>query len=225
MKPSVETFSKILRSIPETKSKEYEETCRPSGVENVVTQVSLGVRQGLSCPKSGVESASSSPNEIDGAPQSNGFLQKIGTKRKLTKKQLENAYKILQIADSKSILNLKEIQSFTTVENVDELPKDIFNIICDHIIHVMEHPETLEFTEFREKLYDILIYNLDITECLWYIFRHFIQRGYISGKKDPTTKILSHIYVFLKYYNNNYRPIYHLESIFFYLLLQIDTTQ
>jgi len=205
-KPSVEIFSKILSS-PKTVFESSIPTTTPS---MCIFSTSLPI---------------SSEGETDNTQQSNAFLHKIGTKRKLSKKHLENAYQILKTADSKSILNLKEIQSFTTVENVDELPKDIFNIICDHIIHVMEHPDTLEFTEFREKLYDILIYNLDITECLWYIFRHFIQRGYISGKKDPTTKILSHIYVFLKYYNNNYRPIYHLESIFFYLLLQIDTTQ
>jgi len=205
-KPSVEIFSKILSS-PKTVFESSIPTTTPS---ICIFSTALPI---------------SSEGETDNTQQSNAFLHKIGTKRKLSKKHLENAYQILKTADSKSILNLKEIQSFTTVENVDELPKDIFNIICDHIIHVMEHPETLEFTEFREKLYDILIYNLDITECLWYIFRHFIQRGYISGKKDPTTKILSHIYVFLKYYNNNYRPIYHLESIFFYLLLQIDTRQ
>lgn len=204
-KPSVEIFSKILSS---------PKTVVESSIPTTIPSVCMF---SMSLP-------SSMEVETDNTQQSNAFLHKIGTKRKLSKKHLENAYQILKTADSKSILNLKEIQSFTTVENADELPKDIFNIICDHIIHVMEHPDTLEFTEFREKLYDILIYNLDITECLWYILRHFIQRGYISGKKDPTTKILSHIYVFLKYYNNNYRPIYHLESIFFYLLLQIDTT-
>lgn len=205
-KPSVETFSNILSS-PKTVFESSIPTTTPT-----MSMFSMSLPSSYEC-------------ETDNTQQSNAFLHKIGTKRKLSKKHLENAYQILKTADSKSILNLKEIQSFTTVENTDELPKDIFNIICDHIIHVMEHPETLEFTEFREKLYDILIYNLDITECLWYIFRHFIQRGYISGKKDTTSNILLHIYVFLKYYNNNYRPIYHLESIFFYLLLQIDTTQ
>ena len=160
-------------------------------------------------------------------PKEDAFLQKIGsgsgTKRKLSQKQFENARRILEYVDSKSILNLKEIQSFTGVENADELPKDIFNIICDQIIHEMEHPDTLEFADFREKLYDILIYNLDITECLWYVFRHLIQRGRIHGTDGKSIScILSHIYVFLKYYNNNYRPIYHLESIFFYLLLQIQ---
>jgi hypothetical protein len=161
-----------------------------------------------------------SPPEYFTTPNSDDFLRKIVSKRKLSDKPLENAIRILRSVDPKTILNLKEIQSFTAVNDVGELPNDVFNIICDHIIQRMEERDTLEFADFREKLYDILIYNLDITECLWYIFRHFIQRGCIPASKTP--EILSRIYVFLKYYNNNYRPIYHLESIFFYLLLQLD---
>jgi hypothetical protein len=164
------------------------------------------------------------------------FLQKISSSRKkLSPKQLKNIQQLLKKTDNNTILNIKEIQSFSVIENTDQLPKDVFNIICDNIIQTMMNPNTLEFTEFRESLYDILIYNLDITECVWYIFSHFVRSGNIQTEntiksntiKDRNikgkniTEILSNIYVFLKYYNNNYRPIYHLESIFFYLLLQI----
>lgn len=150
------------------------------------------------------------------------FSQKIATLKspsKLVAERGKMIRKILDDAGASAILNLKELHSFSMVENSSELPKDIFNIICDNIIREMSNPKTLEFTEFRECLYDILIYNLDITDCLWYILHHFIQLGAIRN----TAEILSQIYVFLKYYNNNYRPIYHLESIFFYLLLQLDT--
>ena len=36
-----------------------------------------------------------------------------------------------------------------------------------------------------------------------------------------TEKIFTELYKFLKLYNNNYRPIYHLESFVFYLCIQI----
>ena len=124
---------------------------------------------------------------------------------------------VLMATDRDSILNLKEIQSFSLSKTANELPKDIFNIICDNIVREMSNPHTLEFTEFRECLYDILIYNLDITDCLWYVMLHFIQTGALTH----TSRILEQIYVFLKYYNNNYRPIYHLESIFFCLVLEL----
>jgi hypothetical protein len=160
------------------------------------------------------------------------FMQKVSNSRKkLSLKQVKNIQQLLKKTDTNAILNMKEIQSFSVIETIDQLPKDVFNIICDNIIQTMMNPNTLEFAEFRESLYDILIYNLDITECVWYIFSHFVRSGNIQptnvskqlvqSKKPSITEILSHIYVFLKYYNNNYRPIYHLESIFFYLLLQI----
>lgn len=231
-KPSVESFAKILRSnsalTPE----------KPSNTGNIMNLLEPnGIYRTLSRSEKETEKivVDTSANS-----QSAIFLQKIGSvKRKLSKSQIQNAHRILKTTDNTSVLNLKEIQSFATVENESELPKDIFNIICDNIIQTMINASTLEFTEFRENLYDILIYNLDITECLWYIFGHLIKSGYIGGVnrtptasrpalfEKPTTNqssdILSHIYVFLKYYNNNYRPIYHLESIFFYLLLQIQT--
>jgi hypothetical protein len=145
------------------------------------------------------------------------FLEKITTSS-LYRRNRRNCH-TLESTDRDSILNLKEIQSFSLAKTADDLPKDIFNIICDNIIREMSNPDTLEFTEFRESLYDILIYNLDITDCLWYVMRHFIQTGAFT----ETSGILEQIYVFLKYYNNNYRPIYHLESIFFCLVLAFNT--
>jgi hypothetical protein len=77
----------------------------------------------------------------------------------------------------------------------------------------------LSFTDFRDTLYDILTYNLDVTECLWYILRYFIENQSLNSQ--DITDILDKSYYFLKYYNNNYRPIYHLESIMFYIINKI----
>ena len=67
-----------------------------------------------------------------------------------------------------------------------------------------------------DELYDILIYNLDIYECVYYILETII-----TTKPDLTDDFLNAIYFktcgFLKYYNNNYRPIYHLEKYFLFL--------
>ena len=119
-----------------------------------------------------------------------------------------------------SILNLKELRSVSMISDLAEYPKDVFNVICDNIIHEMQKRELLDILGFRDHLYDILLYGLDITECLWYILNHFVEEGAIS---DPgvLSEILTRINSFLKYYNNNYRPIYHLESIFIYLITRI----
>ena len=39
-------------------------------------------------------------------------------------------------------------------------------------------------------------------------------------KTDDMSSILIKTYTFLQYYNNNYRPIYHLEHYIFYLILK-----
>jgi hypothetical protein len=188
----------------------------PNNILNCCERLSIGkpVRKMYDV----MSSAESTEESVAEPVSSEVFVQKIANKKKrVSVAQRKNMDQILSQTDPGSILNLKEIQSFGIAKNASDLPKDIFNIICDNIISEMSKIDTLEFTEFRENLYDILIYNLDITDCLWYILNHFIQTGAIK----ETSNILSHIYVFLKYYNNNYRPIYHLESIFFYLLLDI----
>jgi len=138
----------------------------------------------------------------------------------ITIEQYNQAKTAINEMSEKNVLNLKELRLLTHT-SPENLPKDIFNIICDNIIDEMTNSQILVFTTFRENLYDILIYNLDITECVWYILTHFIRIGVITD----TTEILSNIYTFLKYYNNNYRPIYHLESILFYLLLEVRKQQ
>jgi len=90
-----------------------------------------------------------------------------------------------------------------------------YKIICDKILKEILNIDELKFIKFRDLLYDIFIYNLDITVCIWYILTQLIKEKKIC-KKD-LSNILTKTYDFLKYYNNNYRPIYHLESYLFYL--------
>jgi DNA polymerase III delta prime subunit len=92
-------------------------------------------------------------------------------------------------------------------------------IICEKIIKEMIEVDDLKFLKFRDLLYDIFIYNLDITDCIWYILTNLIKSKKI--KKKNMSEILLKTYSFLKYYNNNYRPIYHLESYLFYLMRMI----
>ena len=89
-------------------------------------------------------------------------------------------------------------------------------IICDKIINEMIEIGDLKFLKFRDLLYDIFIYNLDITDCIWYILTSLTKLKKLETKN--MSEILLKTYNFLKYYNNNYRPIYHLESYLFYLI-------
>jgi hypothetical protein len=126
---------------------------------------------------------------------------------------------ILNDIDTEGLLNIKELRSFQLLTSEKDVPKDIFNLICDNIIKEINNPKDIAFTGFRDTLYEILIYNLDMTECLWYIIRHFIDANSLDN--SDVSDILTKAYTFLKHYNNNYRPIYHLESIMFYIINKV----
>lgn len=92
-------------------------------------------------------------------------------------------------------------------------------MICQKILKEICNPEELKYLKFRDLLYDIFIYNLNITDCIWFILTKLIEDRKI--KEKMLSSVLLKTYYFLKYYNNNYRPIYHLESYLFYLISEI----
>jgi hypothetical protein len=117
--------------------------------------------------------------------------------------------------------NLK-LENITNIKNLHLFNEDImlhYKIICNKIINSIININDLNFQKFRDLLYDIFIYNLDITECIWYILSSLIEKKLI--KKEHLTSIMIKTYCFFQYYNNNYRPIYHLENYLFFLATKI----
>ena len=108
-----------------------------------------------------------------------------------------------------NITNIKNLHS-----SIDQLMVP-YKIICDKIIESMLKIDELKFLKFRDLLYDIFIYNLDITDCIWYIINELSERK--SIKNASMSELLIKTYTFFQYYNNNYRPIYHLENYLFYI--------
>jgi hypothetical protein len=96
-----------------------------------------------------------------------------------------------------------------------------YRIICNKIIHNLVNINDLQFLKFRDILYDIFIYNLDISDCIWYILSTLVEQNRI--KKEHLSQILIKTYCFFQYYNNNYRPIYHVENYFLTLAKTIHS--
>jgi hypothetical protein len=138
-------------------------------------------------------------------------------------KTKERIKTIMDYVDPAYIVNIKETESFSLMNDGSQIPRDNFNTICNNIIQEMLQYKKLSFTQFRDTIYDILVYNLDVPECLWYVIYYFIQRKMLSNSDVLAVMQKSHL--FLKYFNNNYRPIYHLESIFFYIITIIQKNQ
>uniref|UniRef100_A0A6C0INV9 Uncharacterized protein n=1 Tax=viral metagenome TaxID=1070528 RepID=A0A6C0INV9_9ZZZZ len=128
---------------------------------------------------------------------------------------------VFESINANTILNLKELKSFPIIEHSkQEIPPDNFNIICDNIIHEINNIQSIVFTDFRDCLYDILTYNLDVSECLWYVLSYYINNNMLLTTDISDILLQSHS--FFKYYNNNYRPIYHLENIFFIIINKLN---
>jgi hypothetical protein len=115
--------------------------------------------------------------------------------------------------NTEDIINIKNIH--TSITNLMKPHKIICNKIINEIVN-----NNISFLKFRDMLYDIFIYHLDITDCIWYILKELIKQNKIQKKN--MSKLLIRTYIFLQYYNNNYRPIYHLESYLLYLVTIIN---
>ena len=166
----------------------------PSNIQDVFDIVSIPRVKQDSCCKM-IQNTHSSPEEL-------GILK-------------EN----LHICGEDAIENLKELHLLKKVKP-EEIPVNVFNIIVDQIIKYILNPHTVAIPELRNSLYDMLTYNLDISECFMHIIFHLLEHGYISenGSRD----IIIHLYKFFKYYNNNYRPIYHLECMIVEIINKIS---
>ena len=110
------------------------------------------------------------------------------------------------------------LENITNVKNLHSEIDSLMmphKIICDKILDSMIKINDLKYLKFRDLLYDIFIYNLDITDCVWYIISELVKQKKI--KPTEVSNILIKTYSFFQYYNNNYRPIYHVENYLFYI--------
>jgi hypothetical protein len=114
---------------------------------------------------------------------------------------------------------LKVVETITNIKNLYNYTEELnepYKIICNKIIRVMIRVDELKYLKFRDLLYDIFIYNLDITDCFWYIFSQLIEQKLLNH--DELNLIMIKTFTFFQYYNNNYRPIYHLENFLLYVV-------
>jgi hypothetical protein len=132
-------------------------------------------------------------------------------------KKIVNNKNVLKNIKTHNINNIKNIKSGITIKCINDI--DLINKIVLQIINF----KNIDFLIMRENIYALLIYNLDIYECMYCILSKLIEKGKL--KEQHLEKILFKTYKFLKLYNNNYRPIYHLESFIFYVCIVINELQ
>jgi hypothetical protein len=91
--------------------------------------------------------------------------------------------------------------------------------ICNTFINLIVS-NNYNISNIRTLLYDILINHLNSHECFFYIIQSLIINKLIHSNK--ISDLIFNSIFFLKNYNNNYRPIFHLESFTLYLIELIN---
>jgi hypothetical protein len=138
------------------------------------------------------------------------YVKTINVKQ-MSKEIYYDYLKLPNHIDNKCLMNLKEINMLKMIEDDENLPSESFDVICESIKQKMNNHKRLDLLEFRELIYDVLVYNLDFIEVVWDIISYYVQEGKLGT--ENLKKILKNTYNQFKQYNNNYRPIYHLENI------------
>jgi hypothetical protein len=136
-------------------------------------------------------------------------------------KKTNNYISTINSISPSDITNIKELKLFTDF-SLDNISQEVFICVCDSIIELMKSPK-VSLNTLRDTIYDILIYNIDATECVWYILSHYIENKLLN-KRGITNILIKSDSIFLQY-NNNYRPIYHLENILLYIIIQVNESK
>jgi hypothetical protein len=122
----------------------------------------------------------------------------------------------------KKTINLDEITNIKNVNAIEEQILIPYAIICNKVLAQIRDVNNLNFLLLRDNLYDILIYNLNICDCILYILNSLVSANELNLQNIDETILKT--YTFLFYYNNNYRPIYHLENYIVYLISKVHYT-
>lgn len=115
--------------------------------------------------------------------------------------------KIPKTFDINTIQNIKSWKD--NIDTTNELA------LKQRLLKQLESYESFDFEETRKVLYDILIQNQSVVDLIWEVVNTIVDNGLDTSKG---LLLLKETYSFLELYNNNYRPIYHLERYMCFLL-------
>ena len=124
-----------------------------------------------------------------------------------------NNYKKISKNCSNNFSSISSIKSlkYNIHMNTFNIHKSLFNMIISNNVNIYD---------LRKLLYDILIYNINIDECIWFIITNFYKHHKINYIPNDLSQ---NIFTFYSQYNNNYRPIYHLELLFLNFIIENQT--
>ena len=138
-----------------------------------------------------------------------------------------NIFKIIYIekipkSTYKKLYKAKDIDKINNLNylkyNIDcKILLQPYKNICDKIIDTITS-KNIDFNQIRTYIYDLLIYNTNIYDAYYYILETLIKKNLLNKTNINSNDLYNNTVIFFMYYNNNYRPIFHLENYIYYLV-------
>ena len=146
-----------------------------------------------------------------------------------------NSSKIMYVSHPKksnySKINKKyKFDSSNYIDNINYINLDIYEkdiikpyiSICNTLIEQIINIDDVNILKIRNILYDLLVYNVSIADSIFYILKTLIEKNYLNKNNLDVGNLYEKTCIFFLYYNNNYRPIFHLESYILYLIKLVN---
>ena len=128
-----------------------------------------------------------------------------------------------RLITKKNIITKFDINKITNIKNIHSDNIELCNPnkkFIQVIINQIDNYKEIDYLLLRDNLYNIFIYHLDLNDCIWEIIQYYVNNKKLNKKK--LINVQNYLYKFLKLYNNNYRPIYHLERFILYLCRTVN---
>jgi Cdc6-like AAA superfamily ATPase len=139
-------------------------------------------------------------------------IQNISTTIQLNRpsKSMYNKYFQANETEITTITNIKDMKTCVTYNQ--------FNNIIENMIQVL-HKDEFEFSVLREMIYDLFIYDVSIHNFIWNLTSKLIVTSNLES--ENIGEIIKYAFEVLQFFNNNYRPIYHIERLCLFMYSHI----
>jgi len=139
-----------------------------------------------------------------------GLAEPPELKLKRQVKKYNKTFSIDKLVKNSQYTNIKTLyeESYPQILVQDTIIQNICNILNDDI-------QNIKFLQLRDIIYDLFIYEVDVSTCIWEIVKTLISSKQI--RNENISIVMCETYKFFRLFNNNYRPIYHIERYFYVL--------
>ena len=104
-----------------------------------------------------------------------------------------------------------QVDNLKSISDVQQQIEKRENPLCATVLQMIITAETPDYVALRTVFYELLIQQHSIANCVWLLVQQLCKDGHCTP--DKYTGLFERLCIFFRLYNNNYRPIYHLERL------------